>query len=107
MWTNLSYSALAKMQSVTLELFISLQMYVEDQLLRYNVTFPAKKNIPMNYRTEKNDRTRRRKARTFTALLTLVLLAGFAYASGLLEEIPQWFDEAPATEMVTTPVAKA
>ena len=59
----------------------------------------------MNYRTERNDRIRRRKARVFTALLTLVMLAGFAYAAGALDELP-FFDEAPATED-TRPVASA
>ncbi len=61
----------------------------------------------MNYRTEKNDRTRRRKARVFTAFITLCLLAGFAYASGALEELPELFQDKPATEQVDGPVAHA
>ena len=61
----------------------------------------------MNYRTEKNDRLRRRKARVFTAFITLCLLAGFAYASGALEELPDLFQEQPATEQADGPVARA
>lgn len=59
----------------------------------------------MDYRTEKNDRIRRRKARVFTAFVTLCLLAGFAYAAGAFEELP-FFNDAPATEVVEAPVAK-
>lgn len=61
----------------------------------------------MNYRTEKNDRRRRRKARAFTAFLTICMLAGFAYATGLTDEIKDLFQDAPATEVVEGPVARA
>ncbi|MEM6769551.1 MAG: hypothetical protein AAF597_03110 [Bacteroidota bacterium] len=61
----------------------------------------------MNYRTEKNDRIRRRKARAFTALITLCLLAGFAYAAGALDEVPALFNDQPETEVVDGPVARA
>ncbi|MBC6994349.1 hypothetical protein QWY85_14130 [Neolewinella lacunae] len=61
----------------------------------------------MNYRTAINDRRRRRQARVFTALITLGLLASFAYAAGLLEQVPDFFREAPAKEIVVAPVAKA
>lgn len=60
----------------------------------------------MNYRTEKNDRIRRRKARAFTALITLAILTGFAYAAGLADELPTWFRDKSATEMADGPVAR-
>lgn len=61
----------------------------------------------MSYRTEINDRRRRRQARVFTALITICLLASFAYAAGLLDQVPELFREAPAREIVVAPVAKA
>lgn len=61
----------------------------------------------MNYRTEKNDRVRRRKARTLTAFITVCLLAGFAYAAGVLDDLPELFNNKPATEVVEGPVARA
>lgn len=82
-------------------------MHVVGQLLRYTSSLHTQFRKPfyiMNYRTEKNDRIRRRKARVFTALLTICMLAGFAYASGLLDELPFLNDE-PATEVVAAPVA--
>ena len=60
----------------------------------------------MNYQTAKNDRRRRRKARTITAFITVCLIAGFAYASGALDSL-EWFNEEPTTEIVDGPVAKA
>lgn len=61
----------------------------------------------MNYRTERNDRIRRRKARAFTALITICMLTAFAYATGVLDEFPDLFQEEPATEVVDAPVARA
>ena len=61
----------------------------------------------MNYRTEKNDRRRRRKALAFTTLITIGMLAAFAYATGLTDELPTLFKDAPETEAVADgPVAR-
>jgi len=61
----------------------------------------------MNYRTEKNDRRRRRKARAFTAIVTIGMLAAFAYTTGLMEDLPALFNYAPETEVVADgPVAR-
>lgn len=84
-------------------------MYGVGELLRYtiHILYPNRILTNMNYRTEKNDRIRRRKARTLTAFITVCLLAGFAYASGLLEDLPNLLNEQPATEVVDGPVARA
>ena len=61
----------------------------------------------MNYRTEKNDRRRRRKALVVTTLITIGMLAAFAYATGLADELPALFNDAPETEVVADgPVAR-
>lgn len=59
----------------------------------------------MNYRTEKNDRTRRRKAGAITAFITISFLVGFAYVFGLLDEVP-FLNDSPEVKMVDA-VARA
>ena len=62
----------------------------------------------MNYLTIKNDRLRRRKARTLTFLIFTALLAGFAYSSGLLGDLPALYEQLFGPEVVdAAPVAKA
>lgn len=61
----------------------------------------------MNYRTLSNDRRRRRKARFITFLVTASLLASFAYASGLLDQLPEIFEMFQDAEVNDAPVANA
>ena len=53
----------------------------------------------MTYLTQQNDRKHRRRARTLTFLITASLGLAFAYASGLLGEVPllyEYFTGPPA-----------
>jgi hypothetical protein len=61
----------------------------------------------MNYQTLSNDRRRRRKARFITFLVTASLLASFAYAAGLLDQLPEMLDLFRETDASATPVANA
>lgn len=55
----------------------------------------------------RNDRRRRRKARFITFLVTASLLVFFAYASGLLEQLPDILDLFQEADVNDTPVANA
>jgi|GEM_PF-2105622 len=58
----------------------------------------------MNYRTAKNDRRRRRKARFITALITTILLVAAAYTFGAFDDL---LELAPIEMAVEQTVAKA
>lgn len=58
----------------------------------------------MDYRTQKNDRRRRRKAGFITALITVALMAAAAYTFGAFDE---YLDPAPVEQTADQTVAEA
>ncbi|NJB85616.1 hypothetical protein GGR26_001361 [Lewinella marina] len=59
----------------------------------------------MNYLTLKNDRKRRRQARTVTFVVTTLMLGAAAYGMGATQELAELFQQWMGTQPVSEPVA--